>query len=672
MSSENRQNSRYNTQGRKFSQNSLPSDLDLQNVKAGSKTLFKILLTILAVLLTIISGCLAALAGGTIAVNIVVPYNFSGLQFFCTLLVIFIGTAATLKQGISRGLFVTTLVTFVGLIFMSFIAVAGTLAKIESLNLGLVIFTFFAIVILLPLSIISFLCSSYALSVFYYLLPYRYSRQIKLAFCFLFILSATLLTDLAVGSGNLTNNSFKGIPIHSELGVRLRGSIVFCGFLFSMGIAISSLLAVRLSQHPDSQFQFLRHWAIALCSWGGTSFYNLNLSGVNFRGAKLANTDLRARKLYRTCFQDVTGLDRARVDNKYLDLENRKVQKLLTRKPGECSEDKDFSGINLQGAYLQNADMQKFQLIESNLTGADLRGADLRDSILVRAQARGVDFTGANLTGICIEEWSVNSQTIFSGVECNYIYRKYENGEPTDPYPADRYFEPGEFEALHQEVDNVVELVFKDGVNWRAFGFTLEKIEIEDDGLGLKVKGVEKRGELFVVKVAHKEGVPRQDVEERIYQNYDEILKLVMLNSQQLNQLTGITTNLATALNEVSKRLGNSNFFLIVGSDITNLTGSGRINYEEASNTIRSIVANGCEPAQITRLAQSLLERFQTEQLATNVAQQAELIEQVILDQANKDPFFKQFFVQQGQQIADAIPESTIASAIRNAIAQLT
>jgi uncharacterized protein YjbI with pentapeptide repeats len=669
MSSENRQNSRYNTQGRKFYQNSLPSDLDLQNVKAGSKTLFKILLTILAVLLSIISGCLAALAGGTIAVNIVVPYNFSGLPFLCTLLVIFIGTAATLKQGISRGLFVTTLVTFVVLILMSFIAVAGTLAKIESLNLELVIFTCLAIIILLPLSIISFLCSSYALSVFYYLLPYRYSRQIKLAFCFLFILSATLLTDLALCSGKLTNNSFQGIPIHSELGVRLRGSIVFCGFLFSMGIAISSLLAVRLSQHPDSQFQFLRHWAIALCSWGGTSFYNLNLSGVNFRGAKLANTDLRARKLYRTCFKGVAGLDRARVDNRYLDLDNRKVQRLLT---DGCSEDKDFSRINLQGAYLQKADMQEFQLVESNLTGADLEDAKLQNSILVRARATGVDFTDADLTGICIEDWSVNSQTIFARVKCNYIYRKYENGEPTDRYPADRYFEPGEFEALHQEVDNVVELVFKDGVNWRAFGFTLEKIEIEDDGLGLKVKGVEKRGELFVVKVAHKEGVPRQDVEERIYQNYDEILKLVMLNSQQLNQLTGITTNLATALNEVSKRLGNSNFFLIVGSDITNLTGSGRINYEEASNTIRSIVANGCEPAQIAPLAQNLLEQFQSQKVATDVAQQAELIEQVILDQANKDPFFKQFFVQQSQQIADAIPESTIASAIRNAIAQLT
>jgi len=665
--SKNRPNSN-NIQGCKFSQNSWPSVL--HDVKAGNKTLFKLLLTILAVLCSVISGCLAGLAASTIAVQIIAPDNLSWLPFLCVILIIFIWTIVTLKQGISRGLPMTILVTFVLLTLMSFIAAVGSFARIESFNLDLVILTFSGIIIFLPLSIISFLTSSYALSVFYYLLPYRYNRQIKSASCLLFILSATLLTDLAVSSGNVATKSFKDIPIHSELGLRLRWSIVFCGFLFSIGIAISSLLAVRLSQHPDSQFQFLRHWGIALCSWGGTSFYNLDLSHVNFRGAKLANTDLRARKFYRTCFQDVTGLDRARVDNRYLHLENRKVQALLTRRH---SEDKDFSRINLQGAYLQNADMRKFKLIESNLTGADLQGAKLQNSILVRARATGVNFTRANLTGICIEDWIVNSETIFSGVECSYIYRKYEKGKPKDRYPADRDFEPGEFEALHQQVSNVVELVFREGVNWRALSFTFRRIEIEDDGLGLELKGVEQRGDLWVVKVAHKEGVPRQHVEERVNAIYDELHNLLAVKEQQVNQLLGIAANQAEALKEVSQRpFGNSNSFLIVGSDITNLTGSGRINYEEASNTIRSIVANGCEPAQITPLAQSLLERFQTEQLATNVAQQAELIEQVILDQANKDPFFKQFFVQQGQQIADAIPESTIASAIRNAIAQLT
>jgi len=635
--------------GKKFSQDAL--NLDLQGVVGGQLAPFKYLLAIFAIALTIISGSFAGMLGGYISFGIFFDTKKEAPLFFLFLtLIVIVWVIQSVYGGLFKGLITALLVAIVSSMFL-------VLLYANALFLGL---TLFFALLTISAAFLSLVAGSLSSAMIF---PLFYKKQRSLKVVYVLLNTAT-----SIGISYLSGSNPEKTLLFPQL-ITFASVKLVAGLLSGIIAITASLSITRFETKHPTHFLFFRDWAIALCSWGGTSFYNLDLSGVNFREAKLANTDLRARKLYRTCFQGVTGLDRARVDNKYLHLDKRKVQRLLTH---GCSEDKDFSGINLQGAYLQNADMQKFQLIESNLTGADLRGADLRDSILVRAQARGVDFTGANLTGICIEEWSVNSQTIFSGVECSYIYRKYENGEPTDCYPADRYFEPGEFEALHQEVDNVVELVFKDGVNWRAFGFTLEKIEIEDDGLGLKVKGVEKRGELFVVKVAHKEGVPRQDVEERIYQNYDEILKLVMLNSQQLNQLTGITTNLATALNEVSKRLGNSNFFLIVGSDITNLTGSGRINYEEASNTIRSIVANGCEPAQIAPLAQNLLEQFQSQKVATDVAQQAELIEQVILDQANKDPFFKQFFVQQSQQIADAIPESTIASAIRNAIAQLT
>lgn len=651
----------FNILGIRFIQPNLPGTLE--GAIAGQPNSKKTVLTCLIMLLHIVSGWSISLIGGTTILNLTLqtpPYWQSTVPMLLTVIV---WTVVTVHRGIPTGVQTATLslVTTLALIFL--LILFGWLPADPVFLITTAIFTILAI----GFAALSLFTS--ALAIYLSSVLVKHDKLFNLIFGVLIVLTAVTMASLLLSPSSLDNSSYR--TPNPSLYVRA-STLLGCLSSESL-IAFFSLQAAQLATGERKDLKFLRDWAIALCSWGGTSFYNLDLSDVKFTGAELPNTDLRARKLYRTCFQGVTGLERARVDNKYLDLENRKVQKLLTRKPGEDNEDKDFSRINLQGAYLQGVDMQKFHLIESNLTGADLRGADLRDSILVRAQATGVDFTGAKLTGICIEDWSVNSQTIFSGVECNYIYRKYENGQPAERYPAlGRDFEPGEFEALHQEVDNVVELVFKDGVNWRAFGFTLEKIEIEDDGLGLKVKGVEKRGELFVVKVAHKEGVPRQDVEERIYQNYDEILKLVMLNSQQLNQLTGITTNLATALNEVSKRLGNSNFFLIVGSDITNLTGSGRINYEEASNTIRSIVANGCEPAQIAPLAQNLLEQFQSQKVATDVAQQAELIEQVILDQANKDPFFKQFFVQQSQQIADAIPESTIASAIRNAIAQLT
>jgi hypothetical protein len=288
--------------------------------------------------------------------------------------------------------------------------------------------------------------------------------------------------------------------------------------------------------------------------------------------------------------------------------------------------------------------MRHFNLMETDLTGADLQGADLRGSILVRTQVIGVDFIGANLTGICIEDWSVNSQTCFTEVQCDYIYRKLdEQGEPTDRYPLERNFEPREFESLYQEVGNVVELIFKEGVNWRAFSFSLQKLQIEDDGLGLELKGFEKRGDRWVVKVTHNESASSQEVEQRLYGMYNEMKSLLAAKEQQINQLLGIAADQAAALKGYSRQaFGNS--FCIVGSSITNLAGSGQIDYDEAAGQVRSIVASSCEPAQITPVAQNLLAQLQGKRVATTSHQQAELIQQVILTEAQKDPFFQAVF----------------------------
>ncbi|NEP11794.1 MAG: pentapeptide repeat-containing protein [Symploca sp. SIO2C1] len=328
-------------------------------------------------------------------------------------------------------------------------------------------------------------------------------------------------------------------------------------------------------KHPDP----LRTLVLTVGSWRGTSFHNLDLSGVSFKRAKLANSNLQAKKFYRTCFQKATGLERARVDSQYLDLENLKVQKLLT---DASSQDQDFRGLNLRGAYLQGADMRSFDLTDANLTGADFKGADLSESILIRTQLAGADFqrvdlsnnilidanlteadlrqanlrdctlvraqvaradfSGAIMTGICIEDWSVSSKTCFRGVRCDYIYRRYQDQQPTDKYPVDRNFEQGEFESLYQEVGNVAELIFKEGVNWRAFAFTLQKLQLEDEGLGLQLKGIEKRGDLWVVKVTHNEHIPTAQVEQQLKANYENLQRQLANKEQQINQLLGIVS----------------------------------------------------------------------------------------------------------------------------------
>jgi hypothetical protein len=58
--------------------------------------------------------------------------------------------------------------------------------------------------------------------------------------------------------------------------------------------------------------------------------------------------------------------------------------------------------------------------------------------------------------------------------------------------------------------------------------------------------------------------------------------------------------------------------------------------------------------------------------VATTLEMQAELIKQVILNEGEKDLFFKQFLAQHSQQMINGMPENAITTAIRNAIAQLS
>lgn len=509
----------------------------------------------------------------------------------------------------------------------------------------------------------------------------------------------------------------------NELSLRILSGVT--GLLFGGGAILVSKFATAST--APKQFEFLRMWAISIGCWRGTSFYDLDLSGVNFRNAKLANTDLRARTLYRTCFQGADGLERAKVDRRYLDLDDWKVQQLLT-----CggSSEHNFRRCNLQGAYLQNANLREIDFTDTNLTGGDLKRADLRESILVRTQSANIDcnetdlrkailidanlteasfrqadlrgcllvraqvaradFTEADLTGVCIEDWSVSSKTRFTGVRCDYIYRKYESGQLLDRYPVDRNFEPGEFASLFAEPEDEVELVFKGDFNIAALSLALYKLQTDASELNLELRGVEQRENLWVAKIkSTSSSLNERLIQERltsiyqdplsnrttvettikssIYRDYEETKRRLAESEHLVRELAGISGSQAEALKELSKRSFGNNFF-ISGSTITNLAGSGQIEYREAASSIRSLVTNRLDP-HIT--LQQLIGQFNAQNVATTSTTQRELIQQVLLSEANQDPTFRQFLIEQEQQIINSVPSRDIAIAVQAAIAQL-
>lgn len=513
--------------------------------------------------------------------------------------------------------------------------------------------------------------------------------------------------------------------INTATTVATATGLVF-GLTLSLGAWQANLRQGAPWRYPD----LLRDWALAIGSFGGPSFRKSDLSGMDFRGVNLANTDLRATTLHRTCFQGSRGLERARVNSEYLDLERPQVQKLLTQ---GRSDNPNFRGLNLQGAYLQNADMRGFDLTGTNLTGADLQGADLResclartqlaganlqgvdlrknvftdanlteahlqkadlrDSLLIRAQIARADFTNADLTGACIEDWSVSSQTRFTQVRCDYIYLHYRDQQPCDRYPVDRDFEAGEFASLYQRTEDVVELIFKGDFNFGALSLAFYKLQTEVPELELELKGIEQRENLWVVRVksssaseveriiqarfssvyqaTSSETAVEAVIKDAIYRDYEDIKERLADSEQLVKHLAGVTKDQAEALKELSKRaLGNS--FFITGSTITNLAGSGQIEYNEAADQVRSVVTGSDNPHQVVATLRSFLNQVKGQNVATTASTQLELIQQLILSEAEKDPTFKQFLVQQGQQIVGAMPNGAIAKAVEQAIAALT
>lgn len=108
-----------------------------------------------------------------------------------------------------------------------------------------------------------------------------------------------------------------------------------------------------------------------------------------------------------------------------------------------------LKGLNLSRADLTGADLKGADLWEANLKGADLRGADLRGANLWGAdlsqtQIFQTNFQGAILTGVCILDGRIDSETNFNNVLCRFIYRQ-ANQQGRYPLDPNLSFAPGEF-----------------------------------------------------------------------------------------------------------------------------------------------------------------------------------------------------------------------------------
>ncbi|MEH2423843.1 MAG: pentapeptide repeat-containing protein [Nostoc sp.] len=344
----------------------------------------------------------------------------------------------------------------------------------------------------------------------------------------------------------------------------------------------------RQALKGSPKFAWIKEKAVFWAAIGGTSFYGADLTNASFDGADLRHTDFREANLTHTSFKGVTGLELARLQGSIL--EDPKVRKLLTT---NNSRGGDFAEANLQGANLQ--------------------GADLREAILVKAQVLDADFSGAFLTDACIQDWNINKNTRFQDIDCKRVYLKCSlYGNFLEPKPDSGEFQPGEFEKWITDVRDTIDLIFQNGLNWRAFAFSLTQTAINNEGLGLSVRSIENKGDgVVVAKVGVSLETNKTVIHEEITSHYNqavnaikakyelvlqakegEIQRLQTFYDSQQKFIQGLITGIAETKREVIiKGEGNRVYMMNQAGDIMesnnqNISAGGNLDMSSGNRFI--------------------------------------------------------------------------------------
>ena len=276
----------------------------------------------------------------------------------------------------------------------------------------------------------------------------------------------------------------------------------------------------------DERDYLIRFYAIAFAATRGTSFHGADLTDADFTGATLKNTDFRAANLTRTRFYEAKKLDFARPGNTILS--NPAVLNLLVTLNGRH---KSYIGANLRGANLMGADLKEANFKNADIIEATFQGANLEWANLTLTQAVGTNFTKAHITGACVEAWNIESTTILDNVDCRFVYLLEYPKPGTDDRerrPSSGEFHPGEFTKLFKEVLNTVDLIFRNGIDWKAFVTAFKKVEVQNQDVELAIQTIENKGDgVVVVKVAVPENANKEKIHSDFTQNYQLALAAV-------------------------------------------------------------------------------------------------------------------------------------------------
>lgn len=321
----------------------------------------------------------------------------------------------------------------------------------------------------------------------------------------------------------------------------------------------------------------------------GTNFTHVNFGeAVSFCGANLTKANF-------------SRLNLEQADFSYADLRDADLSFANLRLS-------NFSQSNLANTNLSGAVLSESKLYSSNLRKANLSGAKL-----ILAAVLGANFKKAILTGVCIEDWHINNKTNLQGVVCDYVYLKeYEQ----ERRPHHRNFAHGEFTKLFQFSLETVDLIFREGLNWRAFVYTFHNTKIKNEEIPLAIQSIENKGDgVVVIKLEVPPGINKENIASEFWEGYNFAEKILKAQCQtrfedkdkHINQLVNLLYQAQDKLGEIPKLMLEKpgiqqNFHGHIGSVAGNVEGDQKtIQHNYASDQRQTLAEAAAEIQQLLK-----------------------------------------------------------------------
>lgn len=255
---------------------------------------------------------------------------------------------------------------------------------------------------------------------------------------------------------------------------------------------------------------------------------DFNRSGINLSQVNLSGTNLIRANLV---FANLEGANLTETNLALANLRNTKLQ-------NSNIQSANIQSANLSNSNLNNANLSNVNLINSYCDEANFEGANLSNANLTEIQALNTNFKGAILTGACIENWNISRRTNLDNVICEYIYLE-RNQKGRIPHDPERIFKPGEFTKYIEKALNTVDLIFTDGIDWKAFFASFQTLQDKYGGDNIGVQAIEKKsGDTFIVRIEVPPDSNKAEIEGKAKQLYDN--KLLQLEAEYRAELRAI------------------------------------------------------------------------------------------------------------------------------------